>query len=56
MVHKMTWFRVLRKIKNVNDKNLHENPFEISEEDMATAAPCNVIEEDEDDDIELDIM
>ena len=42
---------------NLNDKNLHENPFEISEEDMTTAAPAlNVIEENEDDDIELDIV
>ena len=42
---------------NLNDKNLHENPFEILEEDMVAAAPSfNVIEECEDDDIELDIM
>ena len=42
---------------NLNDKNLYENPFEISEEDMAAVAPSFiVIEEDEDDDIELDIM
>ena len=42
---------------NLNDKNLHENPFEILEEDMATAAPAfNAIEENEDDDIELDIV
>ena len=42
---------------NINDKNLHENPFKILEEDMATAARSfNVIEEDEDDDIELDIL
>ena len=42
---------------NLNDKNLHENPFEILEEDMTTAAPAlNVIEENEDDDIELDIV
>ena len=42
---------------NLNDKNLHENPFEILEEDMAIAVPSfNVIEEDEDDDIALDIM
>ena len=41
---------------NLNDKNLHKNSFEISEEDVATAAPSfNVIEEDEDDDIELAI-
>ena len=41
---------------NLNDKNLHKNSFEISEEDMAAAAPSfNVIEEDEDDDIELAI-
>ena len=31
---------------NLNDKNLHENSFEISEEDMVAAAPSfNVIEE-----------
>ena len=42
---------------NLNDKNLHENLYEISEENMAAAAPSfNVIEEDEDDGIELDIM
>ena len=42
---------------NLNDKNLHKNPLEISEEDMAAAAySFNVIEEYEDDDIELDIM
>ena len=42
---------------NLNDNNLHENPLEISMEDMVAAAPSfNVIEEDEDDDIELDIM
>ena len=41
---------------NLNYKNLHENPFEISE-DVAAAEPSfNVIEEDEDDDIKLDIM
>ena len=42
---------------NINDKNLHENPFKVLEEDMATAARSfNVIEEGEDDDIELDIL
>ena len=42
---------------NLNDKNLHENLYEISEENMAAAAPSFiVIEEDEDDGIELDIM
>ena len=42
---------------NLNDNNLRENPFEISEEDMAAAAPSfNVMEEDEDDDIELHIL
>ena len=41
---------------NLNYKNLHENPFKISE-DVAAAEPSfNVIEEDEDDDIKLDIM
>ena len=42
---------------NINDKNLHENPFKVLEEDMARAArTINVIEEDEDDGIELDIL
>ena len=42
---------------HLNDKNLHENPFKILEEDMVAAAPSfNIIEEDEDHDIELDIM
>ena len=42
---------------NLNDKNLHEISFEISEEDIAAAASSfNVIEEDEDDDIKLNIM
>ena len=42
---------------NLNNKNLHKNPFEISEEDMAAAVPSfNVNEEDEDDDIGLEIM
>ena len=46
-----------KQMLNLNHKNLHENPFEILEEDMAAAAPSfNVIEEDQDDDIELDIM
>ena len=45
------------KMLNLNDKNLDENPFKISEEDMAAATPSfNVIEEDEDYDIELGIM
>ena len=36
---------------NLNDGNLHENPFEISGEDMAEAAASfNIIEEDDDDD------
>ena len=42
---------------NLNDENLHKNPFQILEENMAADTPSfNVIEEDEDDDIELDIM
>ena len=45
---------------SLNDKNLHENPFEISDDIMTEAAPSfNVIGEDEDDDIEFssrDIM
>ena len=45
------------KMLNLNDKNLDENPFKISEEEMAAATPSfNVIEEDEDYDIELGIM
>ena len=48
---------LLTQMPNLNDKNLHENPFEILEEDMVAAAPSfNVTEEDKDDDIELDIM
>ena len=36
---------------NLNDENLHENPFELSGEDIAAAAPSfNIIEEDDDDD------
>ena len=52
------WKALLKtQMLNLNDKNLHENPFEMSEEDMAAAAPSfNVIKEDEDDDIELSIM
>ena len=42
---------------NSNHKNLQENPSEISDKDIAAAAPSfSVIEEDEDDDIVLDIM
>ena len=42
---------------SLNDKNLHENPFKISDEVMTVAAPSfNVTGEDEDDDIELDII
>ena len=43
---------------NLNDGNLHENPFEISGEDMAAAAPSfSIIEEDDDDDyIDLEII
>ena len=44
---------------NLNDGNLHENPIEISGEDMAAAAPSfNIIEEDDDDDgyIDLEII
>ena len=41
---------------NLNYKNLHENPFEISEDVAAAEASFNVTEEDEDDDIKLDIM
>ena len=41
---------------NLNDGNLHENPFEISGEDMAVAAPSfNIIEEDDDDDDYIDL-
>ena len=40
-----------------NDGSLHENPFEVMEEDVNEAAPSfNIIEEDHvDDDLELDI-
>ena len=41
----------------LNDGNLHENPFEISGEDMAAAAPSfNIIEEDDDDDDYIDLL
>ena len=40
---------------NWNDKNLHKNLFEISEEDMAAdAPPFIIIEEDKDDDMVYD--
>ena len=43
---------------NLNDGNLRQNPFEISGEDMAAAAPSfNIIEEDDDDNyIDLEII
>ena len=43
---------------NLKDRNLHENPFEISGEGMAAAAPSfNITEEDDDDDyIDLEII
>ena len=41
---------------NLNDGNLHKNPFEISGEDMAAVAPSfNIIEEDDDDDDYIDL-
>ena len=41
---------------NLNDGNLHENPFEISGEDMAATAPSfNIIEEDGNDDDYIDL-
>ena len=45
------------QMQNTNDGSLHENPFEVMEEDVAKAAPSfNIIEEDDvDDDFELDI-
>ena len=44
------------KMLNLNDGNLHENPFEISGEDMAAAAPSfNIIEEDDDGDDYIDL-
>ena len=45
-----------RQMLNVNDGNLHENPFERSGEDMAAAAPSfNIIEEADDDDDYIDL-
>ena len=41
---------------NLNDKTLNENQFEISEEDMAAAAPSFNVMNGEDDVFELDIM
>ena len=41
---------------NLNYGNLHKNPFEISDEDMAAAAPSfNIVEEDNDDDDYIDL-
>ena len=41
---------------NLNNGNLHENPFEISGEDMAAATPFfNIIEEADDDDDYIDL-
>ena len=41
---------------NLNDGNLHKNPFKISGKDMATAAPSfNIIEENDDDDDYIDL-
>ena len=44
-------------MQNTNDRSLHENPFEVMEEDVTEAASSfNIIEEDDvDDDFELDI-
>ena len=47
---------------SLNDKNIHQNPLEISDEDnrfeisVAVSLSFNIVVEDEDDDIELDIM
>ena len=41
---------------NLNDGNLHENPFEILGEDMAAAVPSfSIIEEDDDDDDDINV-
>ena len=43
------------QMENLNDASLHENPFDIVDEDVIAAAPTfNVIEEDDVDD-DLDI-
>ena len=43
------------QMENLNDGSLHENPFDIVDEDVIAAAPAfNVIEEDDADD-DLDI-
>ena len=43
------------QMENLNDGSLHENPFDIVDEDVIAAAPAfNVIEEDDVDD-DLDI-
>ena len=35
-------------MENLNDRSLHENPFDIVDEDVIAAAPAfNVIEEDD---------
>ena len=42
-------------MENLNDGSLHENPFDIVDEDVIAAAPAfNVIEDDAvDDDLEI---
>ena len=42
-------------MENLNDASLHENPFDIVDEDLIAAAPAfNIIEEDDaDDDIDF---
>ena len=44
-------------MQNLTDGSLHENPFEVMEEDVTEAAPSfNIIDDDDvDDDVELDI-
>ena len=56
MCSRKNFIKIIQML-NINDKNLHENLFEILEKGMAAAVPSfNVTEEDEDDDIKLDIM
>ena len=44
-------------MQNINDETLHDNPFELLDEDIVEAAPSfNFIIDEEDDDEELEIL
>ena len=54
IVERVTSAASTNAIQYINEGSLHENPFEVVEEDVAEAAPSfNIIEEDNvDDDIQ----